>query len=292
VFKLLLIGIVGLLAQLIDGALGMAYGVTSTTLLLTVGVAPAAASASVHLAELGTTLASGTAHWRFGNVDWRVVLLMSLPGAAGAFAGALVLSSFSAEVAAPFVAGFLFLLGVYILVRFARRAPDAGPRKHRPLRGVFLAPLGLFAGFMDAAGGGGWGPIGTPALLSSNRLSPRKVIGSVDTAEFLVAVGASAGFLVSLSFSELNPAWVGALLVGGLIAAPVAAWLVRRLPPQILGVSVGGLILLTNARTIGEAAGASAELLTAAYLTFVALWLALLASAIVTLRRERAAQPA
>lgn len=290
--KLLLLGIVGLIAQLIDGALGMAYGVTSTTLLLTAGVAPAAASASVHLAEIGTTLASGTAHWRFGNVDWRTVGLMSFPGAVGAFCGAVALSSFSAEVAEPFVAGFLFLLGVYILARFARRAPGGAPRSRHPLRGRFLAPLGLFAGFMDAAGGGGWGPIGTPALLSSNRLSPRKVIGSVDTAEFLVALGASVGFLYSLSVSALNPAWVGALLAGGLIAAPLAAWLVRKLPPQVLGVSVGGLILITNTRTVGEAAGASDQLLVIAYLTFAAIWLALLTAAIATVRRDRAPQPA
>jgi uncharacterized membrane protein YfcA len=292
VFKLLVIGIVGLVAQLIDGALGMAYGVTSTTLLLTAGVAPAAASATVHLAEVGTTLASGTAHWRFGNVDWRVVALMSVPGATGAFLGAMVLSSFSAEVAEPFVAGVLFLLGLYVLLRFARRPPVARGDRSRPLRRGFLAPLGLFAGFMDAAGGGGWGPIGTPALLSSGRLSPRKVIGSVDTAEFLVALGASAGFLVSLTLSELNSGWVGALLVGGLIAAPLAAWLVRKLPPRILGVSVGGLILVTNARTIGREAGVPDDALVVAYVAFVAIWLTLVATTIGAMRRERAAQPA
>lgn len=189
--KLIVLGFVGLLAQLIDGALGMAYGVTSTTLLLSAGVAPAAASATVHLAELGTTMASGAAHWRFGNVDWRVVGLMTVPGGIGAFCGAVVLSSLSAEVAEPVIATFLFSLGLYILVRFATRAFPPRARTDRKLPAFLLSPLGAFAGFMDAAGGGGWGPIGTPALLSSGRMEPRKVVGSVDTGEFLVALGAS-----------------------------------------------------------------------------------------------------
>ena len=141
--KLLILGIFGLVAQLVDGTLGMAYGVTTTTLLLTAGAAPALASATVHLAEIGTTLASGTAHWRLGNVDWRIVGLMALPGALGAFVGAVVLSSLSAEVAEPWVAAILFLLGLYILLRFTRRRTEAQPRSDAPrLRGAFLAPMG------------------------------------------------------------------------------------------------------------------------------------------------------
>jgi uncharacterized membrane protein YfcA len=249
-------------------------------------VAPAAASASVHLAELGTTLASGAAHAKFGNVNWRVVALMSGPGAAGAFAGAVFLSSLSADTAVPVVSTILFALGIYILIRFARRPrPDTG--RNRRLPWFFLSPLGVFAGFMDAAGGGGWGPIGTPTLLSSGRLEPRKVVGSVDAGEFLVAAGASAGFLLSLSFAEINAAWVGALLAGGLVAAPIAAWLVRRLPAQILGTAVGGVILLTNARTFGEAVGIDGGTLTAAYLSLAAVALTALAAAIVTERRMR-----
>src|SRR5919106_3815679 len=219
--KLIVLGFVGLLAQLIDGALGMAYGVTSTTLLLGAGVAPASASASVHLAELGTTAASGVAHWRFGNIDWRTVGLMTVPGGIGAFFGAVVLSSLSAEVAAPAIAIFLFGLGAYILIRFATRTFPPRPSR-RKLPAAFLSPLGAFAGFMDAAGGGGWGPIGTPTLLSSGRLEPRKVIGSVDTGEFLVALGASLGFLVSLTWKDVPLATVLLLLAGGLVAAPLA----------------------------------------------------------------------
>jgi uncharacterized membrane protein YfcA len=284
--KLIVLGFVGLLAQLIDGALGMAYGVTSTTLLLTAGVAPASASASVHLAELGTTLASGVAHWRFGNIDWRTVGLMTLPGGIGAFFGAVVLTSLPADVAAPAIAVFLFALGAYILIRFATRTfpPRPGRRK---LPWFLLSPLGGFAGFMDAAGGGGWGPIGTPALLSSGRLEPRKVVGSVDTGEFLVALGASAGFLVSLSLSEVNLAWVAALLGGGLIAAPIAAWLVKMLPARILGSAVGGVILLTNARTFAEAVGVGGGVLAAGYLALAAVTGFSVWSAMTIERRER-----
>jgi uncharacterized membrane protein YfcA len=287
---LVVLALIGLLAQLVDGALGMAYGVTSTTLLLTAGIAPAAASASVHLAEVATTFTSGVAHWRFGNVDWRTVRLMALPGAAGAFAGAVALTSLSAEVAKPWMAGFLFALGVLVLVRFTLRppAPAREPREGRRLPAPFLSPLGLFAGFMDAAGGGGWGPIGTPSLLATGKIEPRKVVGSIDTAEFLVALGASAGFLTSLSLADLNLAWVGALVAGGVVAAPVAAWLVRRLPAPVLGAAVGGLILLTNAKTLGEAAGLEATLLVAVYLSLALIWAGSVALAVRGLRRRPA----
>ncbi|MEV4760776.1 sulfite exporter TauE/SafE family protein [Micromonospora sp. NPDC049559] len=247
--KLLLLALVGLGAQLVDGSLGMAYGVTSTTLLLAIGTNPAAASATVHLAEIGTTLASGASHWRFGNVDWRVVAKIGIPGAVGAFAGATVLSNLSTEVAAPIMALILLALGIYILVRFTAFGIPRG-RLGRPLRKRFLAPLGLVAGFVDATGGGGWGPVGTPAILASGRMEPRRVIGSIDTSEFLVAIAASAGFLIGLGDQNVDFAWVAALLLGGVIAAPVAAWLVRHLPPRVLGSAVGGIIVLTNARSL------------------------------------------
>lgn len=285
--RLIVLGFVGLLAQLIDGALGMAYGVTSTTLLLTAGVAPAAASASVHLAELGTTLASGVAHWRFGNIDRRTVLLMTFPGFVGAFCGAMVLSSLPAEVAAPFIAVFLFSLGLYILIRFATRTFPPRPESGRKLPWYALSPLGAFAGFMDAAGGGGWGPIGTPALLSSGRLEPRKVVGSVDTGEFLVALGASLGFLLSLSLAQIDLTWVAALLAGGLVAAPIAAWLVKRLPARILGSAVGSVILLTNARTFAEAVGIEGTALAATYVALVATAVVSIGSALMIHRREQ-----
>ncbi|MFD7310814.1 sulfite exporter TauE/SafE family protein [Promicromonospora sp. NPDC059942] len=245
---LILLALVGLGAQLVDGSLGMAYGVTSTTLLLAIGTNPAAASATVHLAEIGTTLASGAAHWRFGNVDWKVVARIGIPGAIGAFAGATFLSSLSTEVAAPVMSVILLVLGLYVLLRFTVQGLPT--RSDKPLRRRFLTPLGLVAGFMDATGGGGWGPVGTPAILASGRMEPRKVIGSIDTSEFFVAIAASLGFFVGLSGEGIDFAWVLALLIGGLIAAPIAAWLVRLVPPRILGSLVGGVIVLTNSRTL------------------------------------------
>lgn len=246
---LVLLALAGLGAQLVDGSLGMAYGVTSTTLLLAVGTHPAAASATVHLAEIGTTLVSGLSHWRFGNVDWRVVLRVGVPGAIGAFAGATVLSSLSTEVAEPVMSLILLGLGLYVLTRFTfqgLRHDQLG----KPLRRRFLSPLGLVAGFVDATGGGGWGPVGTPAILASGRLEPRKVIGSIDTAEFLISVAASVGFLAGLGSQGVRADWAVALLAGGVVAAPIAAWLVRHVPPRVLGAAVGGIIVLTNSRTL------------------------------------------
>lgn len=283
--KLLVLALVGLAAQLVDGALGMAYGVTSSSLLLLAGLAPASASASVHLAELGTTLASGAAHWRFGNVDWRVVRRIALPGGIGAFAGATFLSSISTEAAAPWMAGILLALGVYLLIRFTR--PLAARRSRRPLRSRFLAPLGLVAGFVDATGGGGWGPVATPSLLVSGRMEPRKVIGSVDTSEFVVAGAASVGFLIGLGAEGFVLPTVAALLVGGLIAAPLAAWLVRIVPAQLLGAAVGGLIVLTNARTIMRAVDAPSGLRPVVYVAIVAAWAGALYLAVRVLRHTR-----
>jgi uncharacterized protein len=288
--KLIVLALVGLAAQLVDGALGMAYGVTSSSLLLVAGLAPASASASVHLAELGTTLASGAAHWRFGNVDWRVVRRIALPGGIGAFAGATFLSSISTEAAAPWMAGILLTLGIYLLIRFTR--PLAQRRSRRPLRSRFLAPLGLVAGFVDATGGGGWGPVATPSLLVSGRMEPRKVIGSVDTSEFVVAGAASVGFLIGLGSEGFVLPTVAALLVGGLIAAPLAAWLVRIVPAQLLGAAVGGLIVLTNARTIMRAVDAPAGLRPLAYVAIVLAWAGALYLSVRVLRRTRAAAAA
>ena len=253
--KLLVLGFVGLLAQLIDGSLGMAYGVTSTTLLLTAGVAPAAASAAVHFSEIGTSLVSGISHTKFGNVDWRTVGILALPGFVGAFAGATFLVSLDGDAAKPWVALILLTLGAYVIWRFLVLGGRRPEFRARP--GVaFLAPMGLFGGALDSIGGGGWGPVGTTTLLSSGRLEPRKVIGSIDTSEFVVAVGGSVGFLLALGSAGIDWQIVFALLAGGVIAAPIAAWLVRILPARVLGVAAGGLIVVTNARTLLLAIGA------------------------------------
>jgi uncharacterized membrane protein YfcA len=287
---LILLALVGLGAQLVDGSLGMAYGVTSTTLLLAIGTNPATASATVHLAEIGTTLMSGLSHWKFGNVDWKVVLKVGVPGSVGAFAGATFLSRLSTEAAKPITSLLLLGLGVYILARFTAFALP--PVRHdEPLRKRFLAPLGIVAGFVDSTGGGGWGPVGTPALLASGRMEPRKVIGSIDTSEFLVAIAASLGFLFSLGSQGVTWSWVLALLIGGLIAAPVAAWLVRHIPPRVLGSAVGGLIVLTNARTLLRSdwvvANGTQEGVALAGIT--AIWVAALAYSIREHRRISAA---
>ena len=285
---LIVLIVVGFLAQLVDGALGMAYGATSSTLLLAVGLSPATASASVHLAELGTTAASGFSHWRFGNVDWRTVRRIGIPGAVGAFTGAVVLSSISAELARPWMAGILLALGTYILCRFTIFGVPKS-RGRRYIRGRYLAPLGLGAGFVDATGGGGWGPVATPTILATGKYEPRKVIGSVDTSEFLVALAASIGFLLALGSSGVAWTYVIALLIGGIAAAPLAAWLVRYVTPALLGASVGGLILITNTRTLFDVYGAPAELRNPVYFALAAVWIA--AVAVVVRRQRRRGEP-
>ena len=245
--KLIVLAVVGLAAQLVDGSLGMGYGVTSSTLLVLVGLTPAAASASVHFSELGTNIASGLSHWKLNNVDWRVVARIAGPGALGAFLGATVLSQLSTAWAKPIMSVILAALGAYIIVRFIL---GIRPRLKKQLTLRFLAPLGLFAGFIDATGGGGWGPVATPALLTDGRMEPRKVIGSIDTAEFAVSAAASLGFIIGLGATGIHWGFAVALLAGGLVAAPLAAYLVRIAPAQLLGVAVGGVILLTNARTL------------------------------------------
>lgn len=271
--KLVLLAIVGFGAQLVDGSLGMAYGVTSTSLLLLIGTNPAAASATVHLAEIGTTLISGASHWRFGNVNWGVVAKIGIPGAIGAALGATVLANLDTSVAKPLMSLILLALGIYVLVRFTVRGLRTDRLNH-PLRKRFLAPLGLVAGFVDATGGGGWGPVGTPAILASGRLEPRKVIGSIDTSEFLVSVAASIAFLAALGSQGIDFWWVAGLLVGGGLAAPIAAWLVRHVPPRVLGSAVGGLIILTNVRTLlhSDWIGAGGATLWLTYAVVVAVW--------------------
>ncbi|PRY51157.1 hypothetical protein LY71_102221 [Geodermatophilus tzadiensis] len=290
---LIVLALAGLGAQLVDGSLGMAYGVTSTTLLLAFGTNPAAASATVHFAEIGTSLMSGLSHWKFGNVDWKVVAKVGLPGAVGAFAGAHVLSSLSTEVAAPVMSLILLALGVYLLVRFTLRGID---RRNigKPVRKRFLGPLGLVAGFVDATGGGGWGPVGTPALLASGRMEPRKVIGSIDTSEFLVALAASLGFLLALGSQGINWLWALGLLAGGLVAAPIAAWLVRHVPPRLLGSLVGGMIVLTNTRTLlrSDWIDASDPVRYAVYAVIYAIWAAAVVHSYRQYRKDRAQESA
>jgi uncharacterized membrane protein YfcA len=214
---------------------------------------------------------------------------MAVPGAIGAFFGAIAVTwvaTVAEELVAPVIAIFLFALGAYVLARFSFRRQER-PVQERPVAKGFLAPLGLVAGFLDAAGGGGWGPISTPTLLSSGRMQPRKVVGTVDTSEFVVALAASIGFLIALSFAAIPWQIVGALLLGGIIAAPIAAYIVRVLPARILGTAVGGIILVTNMRTFMGAVGIEGATALLLYALIVVVWLAALVHSIMVNRREK-----
>lgn len=244
---LIFIAIAGFAAQLVDGGLGMGFGVTSTTILIVLaGLGPAQASAVVHTAQLGTTLVSGFSHWRFGNVDWKVVFRLAVPGAVGAFLGATFLSRIPMEIAVPITATILLTIGLNLIWRFSQgkvRREASG----KPHHGGFLGGLGFFGGFVDATGGGGWGPVTTSTLLTLGRAEPRRVVGTVSTSEFLVTVAATAGFAFGM-WNDLveHLAAVLALLIGGVIAAPLAAALVTKLNPAALGGIVGTFLVILN----------------------------------------------
>jgi uncharacterized protein len=274
--SLLIFAFVGVGAQLVDGALGMAFGVTASTLLVLSGIGAAQASAAVHLAELGTTLASGLSHWRFKNIDWSIVGKLGVPGAIGAFAGATVLSSLSTKDAAPLMAGILVVIGAYVLLRFSLRTPPVLRAVATAHTAKFLTPLGLFGGFIDASGGGGWGPVTTSTLLSQGKAAPRTVIGSVSASEFLVAASATLGFCVGMGadFVDNMPIVLG-LAAGGIIAAPFAAWLVSRVSPALLGTAVGGVIVLTNSQKLVHYFGIEWPWSTGLYTTIVVVWAAM-----------------
>jgi len=286
---LIFIALAGFGASFVDGALGMGFGVTSSTLLIAVGLTPALASASVHLAKLGTAAASGIAHHKFGNVDWSGVRRIGLPGAVGAFIGATVLSNISAKAALPFTGTLLFLLGVYIVLRFVR---GRAPRRKPGVPGLkLMVPLGLVGGFVDATGGGGWGPVTTPTLMADGRLSPARVIGTVNTAEFIVALSASLGFLVGLGTAGIDLGIVLALLAGGVIAAPLAAYLVRHLNARILGVVVGNFICLLNARILLMALNAPEAAWWATYGALLVIAAVTITFVVRIVRRDRASAP-
>jgi uncharacterized protein len=250
--KIIVLALIGLMAQLIDGSLGMAYGVTSTTLLLMVGLSPAIASASVHLAEVVTSAASGYSHFKFGNVDMNIVKKLVLPGAIGAFSGAAFLSYIPAVIIKPYISLFLLGLGTYVIFRFLMLKISAMPieKEESKKKGKLYRPVGFAAGFLDATGGGGWGPLTTPLLLTQRHLTPSMAIGSVNFSEFAVSLSASIGFFLFIGWETLYWQIVLAMMVGGVIAAPFAAWLVKHLKPALLGVLAGGIIILTNLRTI------------------------------------------
>jgi uncharacterized membrane protein YfcA len=229
---------VGFVAQLIDGALGMAFGVISTSLLVSLGVPPAAASAGVHVAETFTTAASGTSHIYHRNVDWRLFRRLAIPGLIGGALGAYVLTQVNAAAARPLVLAYLAGVGIYLVWRGIFYPPT-----HKPAKVV--EPLGLVGGFLDAAGGGGWGPIVTGNLLVQGS-EPRRTIGTVNTAEFIVTLTISATFIASLGWAMFTAATVG-LLIGGVLAAPFGAVISKRAKPKLLLLFVGSVLALTAA---------------------------------------------
>lgn len=231
---------VGFFAQLIDGALGMAFGVLTNTLLVSVmGFAPVRASASVHLVETFTTAASAISHIFHRNVNWRLFARLAVPGMLGGIAGAYLLTSIDGKLAKPFVMTYLAGIGIFLLWRAWQI--DHG-HEHRPAR--FVAPLGLAGGFLDAAGGGGWGPVVTSNLLVQGT-EPRTTIGTVNTAEFCVTITISATFILTLGMAAFSIAVVG-LIIGGLIAAPLGAVIAKRIPAKRLLAMVGVLLTATS----------------------------------------------
>jgi uncharacterized protein len=236
---------IGFAAQLVDGALGMAYGVTAMTVLLSLGIPPAPASASVHTAEVVTTGISGLSHWGFGNVDRYLFQRLVVPGMIGGAIGAYVLTAVPGEAVRPFVSAYLLVMGALILLKAMRR--PAPPREPRGLR-----PLGLLGGFLDAVGGGGWGPIVTSTLVGTGA-APRYAIGSVNAAEFFVTVVVAATFVVTIGVT--HPRVVAGLLVGGALAAPLAAYVVRYLPTRPLMILVGTVVVLLSGRGLVQALG-------------------------------------
>jgi uncharacterized membrane protein YfcA len=234
--------LVGFIAQMVDGSIGMAYGVTSTSVMLSFGVPPATASACVHAAETFTTGASGLAHWKLGNVDKRLIWRLAIPGAIGGALGAYVLTNIPGELVKPYISAYLLLIGIFIIYKAVHRKHsfvDDPPNN--------VAPLGLIGGFVDAIGGGGWGPIVTSTLLGQGT-QPRYTIGSVNMAEFFVTLTISATFIATIGL-ELWPTILG-LIIGGIIAAPFAALAAKHFPPKVLMILVGVVVMLLSARTI------------------------------------------
>ncbi len=234
---LLIFALIGFAAQLVDGALGMAFGVISSTILVSIGVPPAAASAGVHTAETFTTAVSGISHVAHRNVDWKLFFRIVIPGVIGGVLGAYVLTQVHAETARPFVLAYLMALGLYLFYRGVMH-------RHTEKRPKVVSPLGLLGGFLDAAGGGGWGPIVTSNLLVQGS-NPRKTIGTVNTAEFFLTVTISATFIAALGWEAFTIATLG-LLIGGMLAAPFGAYIAKRVNADTLLTFVGAVLTATS----------------------------------------------
>ena len=238
---------IGFFAQLVDGALGMAFGLISTTALLSFGIPPAQASAAVHTAEVATTAASGLSHLFHRNIHRKLLLTLVTAGVLGGVLGAYVLSNIDGKAIRPFISAYLLVMGVLILIKAAKLAPTDEDAKIG-----YAAPLGLVGGFLDAIGGGGWGPMVTSTLIGSGH-APRKVVGSVSAAEFFVTAAVATTFFIELGLAHAQH--IVALIIGGVMAAPFGAYIVRRVQPHLLmavvGVLVSALALFQLAKSFG-----------------------------------------
>jgi len=234
---------IGFAAQLVDGALGMAYGVLTNSALLLIGVPPAQASALVHTAEVFTTGASALSHIYHRNVDWRYVMRLGIPGVLGAVLGAWILSNIDMIAARRWVYFYLLVMGGYILLKSFRIAP----RRREPA--AWLPPVGFVGGFLDASGGGGWGPVVTSTLIGSGH-APRQTVGSVNAAEFFVTIAAATTFFVELGVSPLQH--LVPLVLGGILAAPVGGWAVKHVSARALMTAVGILIVALSLFQLGR----------------------------------------
>jgi uncharacterized membrane protein YfcA len=239
--QVIVFALVGFAAQLIDGAMGMAFGIVGTTIMLGMGIAPATASASVHAAEVFTTAASGLSHWRVGNVQWRLVAALAVPGSLGGIVGAYVLTSLPSDTVRIAISLYLVAMGLWIIARgtFGKPSKPAAPH--------WTPVLGLGGGFLDAIGGGGWGPLVTSTLLGQGTVA-RYTIGSVCLSEFFVTTSISLTFLFTIGL-ELWPIIAG-LVIGGAIAAPIAALAAKHVPERPLLVAVGTVLTLISARRL------------------------------------------
>jgi uncharacterized protein len=249
--KLFLIVATGAFAQFVDGALGMGYGTTASSVLIAAGLLPALVSASVHTAEIFTSLVSGASHVRFGNVDKGIVLPLATSGMAGGIFGAYTLASLVSSIdVKPVVGALLLLLGVGVLLRSLQRKivrPHAGQFSKR-----LLLPLGFAGGALDAIGGGGWGPVATATLVTSNQTTPRYIIGSVNVAEFFVTMAIVLTFGLTLGFENFLWHITLPLMVGGMLIAPIAAYTSSRVSPVLMGVAVGLLLVTLNVKTVSQ----------------------------------------
>jgi uncharacterized membrane protein YfcA len=280
-WTLLAVSLVGFVAQLINSSLGMAFGIITTTALVSMAYSAPMASSIVHLAEIATAASNGIFHYKHKNIDKKVFLALSIPGGVGAFIGALILSSIDLKASKPLTAAILLALGFALVVRYVRLSEL--PKLRKAMK-RWLVPLGFFSGMIDANAGGGWGTIVTTSLHSSSVLEPRKVIGTSTSARLLVAIAGSLGFIVGLGFEAIDWLAVLGLALGGLIAAPIAAKVVAKANQLLIGLVTGFLIIALNLRQLLVSLGADT------LSTSISLSLVLLVAVVLTRRTMKVAR--